>query len=77
MFLSRFKSSISILPFSPYLLADSGNGGSNSGNGGSELEIEEVREKIAASKSRRIPVGKFIFLLAVIVLTLIVLEHFI
>lgn len=77
MFHSRFKSSINILQLPPYLRVDSENGGSNSGNGGSELEIEAAREKVAASKNRKIPVGKFIFLLAVVVLTLIVLEHFI
>jgi hypothetical protein len=76
MFPIRFKFSINILQSSPLLSAVSENGGSNSNNGGSESENEQVREKLAASKHRRIPVGKFIFLLVVVVLTLIVLEYF-
>lgn len=65
-----FKSFNRILPLSPLLPADSDNGGS-------AVEKDQVHEKIAESKHRRIPVGKFIFLLAVVVLTLIVLEYFI
>lgn len=49
----------------------------DSATGGSELEMEQVQKKIDASKYRKIPVVKFILLLAVIVLTVIILEHFI
>ena len=66
----RFKSSINISLLSPMSLADSANGGS-------ESDKEAVHEKVAASKRRRIPVGKFIFLLAVIALAVVILEHFI
>jgi hypothetical protein len=76
MFLNRFKSFSNILQLSPYLLADSKNGGSNSNNGGSKLDPESVHEKVAVSKQRRIPVGKFIFMLAVVALMMIVLEYF-
>jgi len=43
----------------------------------SKPEREQVQKKIDAGRHRRIPVGKFILLLGVIVLTVIVLEHFI
>jgi len=69
VFFDRFKSSINILRLSSMLLADSANGGS-------ESDKEAVHEKVAASKRSRIPVGKFIFLLAVIVVTIVILEHF-
>ena len=49
----------------------------DSASGGSELEMEQVQKKVDASKHSRIPVVKFILLLAVIVLTVIILEHFI
>jgi len=49
----------------------------DSATGGSELEMEQVQKKIDASKYRKIPVVKFILLLAVIGLTVIILEHFI
>ena len=45
--------------------------------GGSKPEIEQVQEKIAASKNRRIPVVKFLLLFAVIIITVVVLEYFI
>jgi hypothetical protein len=70
MRVDRFKSSNKILGLLTLLLTEPGDGES-------ALEEEEISEKIAASKNRRIPVGIFVLTLAVIVLTLIVLEYFI
>jgi hypothetical protein len=70
MFIDYFKSSNKILQLSLALIADSDSGGS-------KLEREQVQEKISASKNRKVPVAKLIFLLAVIILTFVVLEHFI
>ena len=66
----------SIFPFSRILRPSLGLF-ADSANGGSELEMEEVQKKIDASKYQKIKVVKFILLLAVIVLTVIILEHFI
>ena len=70
MRIDRFKSSSNILGLLPLLLTESDDGGST-------LEEEQISEKIAASKNRRIPVGIFVLTLTAIVLTLIVLEYFI
>lgn len=70
MFADQFKSSIRNLQLSLVLIADSDDGGS-------KPEIEQVQEKIAASKNRRIPVAKFLLLFAVIIITVVVLEYFI
>ena len=70
MFVNQFKSSMRNLQLSLALLADSDSGGS-------KPETEQVQEKIAASKNRRIPVVKFLLLLAVIIITVVVLEYFI
>ena len=52
------------------LMADSDAGGSMPDN-------EKVQEKIKASKNRQIPVVKFVLLLAVIIITVVILEYFI
>jgi len=70
MFTDQFKSSIRNLQLSMVLIADSDAGGS-------KPEVEQVQEKIAASKNRRIPVVKFLLLFAVIIITVVVLEYFI
>ena len=70
MFADQFKSSIRNLQLSMVLIADSDAGGS-------KPEVEQVQEKIAASKNRRIPVVKFLLLFAVIIITVVVLEYFI
>ena len=70
MFADQFKSSIRNLQPSMVLIADSDAEGS-------KPEIEQVQEKIAASKNRRIPVVKFLLLFAVIIITVVVLEYFI
>ena len=70
MFADQFKSSIRNLQLSMVLIADSDAEGS-------KPEIEQVQEKIAASKNRRIPVVKFLLLFAVIIITVVVLEYFI
>jgi hypothetical protein len=70
MFADQFKSFIGNLKLSMVLIADSDAGGS-------KPEIEQVQEKIAASKNRRIPVVKFLLLFAVIIITVVVLEYFI
>ena len=70
MFADQFKSSIRNLQLSMVLIADSDAGES-------KPEIEQVQEKIAASKNRRIPVVKFLLLFAVIIITVVVLEYFI
>lgn len=44
--------------------------------GGSMPDKEEVEEKIRTSRNRRIPVVKFILLLAVIIITVVLLERF-
>lgn len=70
MLIDQFKSLSNILRLSPVLLNSSDTEGSKPGS-------EQVQEKIAASKNRRIPVVQFIFLLFVVVLIFIALEHFI
>lgn len=70
MRVDRFQSSDKILGLLTLSLTESGDGGS-------ALEEEQISEKIAASKNRRIPVGIFVVTLVAIVLTLIVLEYFI
>lgn len=70
MFADQFKSFIGNLQLSMVLIADSDAGGS-------KPETEQVQEKIAASKNRRIPVVKFLLLFAVIIITVVVLEYFI
>jgi len=49
----------------------------DSESGGSEAERKRLHQKIAIRKTRRVPVGNYILLLAEIALTLIVLEYFI
>ena len=70
MHVDRFKSSSKISGLLALLLTESDDGGS-------ALEEEQISEKIAASKNRRIPVGILVLTLIAIVLTLIVLEYFI
>lgn len=45
--------------------------------GGSRPENEEVQEKIKTSRNRKIPLVKFILLLAVIIIAVVLLEYFI
>jgi hypothetical protein len=70
MFLNQFKPSAQFLRFSLALLADSGTGESGPGR-------EQLLKKIKERKHRRVPVGKFILLLAAIIITVIMLEYFI
>jgi hypothetical protein len=49
----------------------------DSETGGQMPEIEQVQEKIRASKNRRIPIVKLLLLFVAIVMTIIVLEYFI
>ena len=77
MFFDQIKSTVNNLRIATLLLVDSDNADNGGDNGGSDLDKEKVHEKIAASKSRRIPVVKFILLLTAIIVTFIVLEYFI
>jgi len=70
MFFDQFKSATPFLRHSLTLLVEADTGAS-------EAEREQLHEKIAVRKARRIPVGKFILLLAAIILTMVVLEYFI
>ena len=49
----------------------------DSETGGQMPEIEQVQEKIRASKNRRIPVARLLLLFVAIIITIIVLEYFI
>jgi hypothetical protein len=70
MFLNQFKSSAQFLKLSFALLAESDTRESGP-------DREQLLKKIKERKRRSVPVGKFILLLAAIILTVIVLEYFI
>jgi hypothetical protein len=69
MSFNPFKLFSNRLPILPVLMADADTEGSGP-------DPQEVHEKIAVSKNRRIPVIKFSLLFVAIVIVVLVLEYF-
>lgn len=67
---NQFKAFLKNLPLSLALIDEPETGGQMP-------EIEQVQERIRASKNRRIPFVKLLLLFVAIIITIIVLEYFI
>lgn len=67
---NQFKAFLKNLPLSLALIDEPETGGQMP-------EIEQVQERIRASKNRRIPFVKLLLLFVAIIITIIVLEYFV